>query len=103
MDESATMHTGLLGSAIRVLRADAGAIAEPAAIDRNRRLRRICLDPVRGVITLMASSRLHCEAVEGVRFSRILAERMETVARIVRRRQRSGARVSEEASAYSAG
>ena len=96
MDESATMHTGPLGSAIRVLRADAGAIAEPAAIDRNRRFRRIRLGPVRGSITLMTPSRLHCEAVEGVRFSRTHDTRAEAVVRIVRRR-RSGVRVGEEA------
>ena len=55
----ATMHTGPLGSTIHVLRADAGTIAELAAIDWNRCFRRVCLDPVRGIITLMAPSRLH--------------------------------------------
>ena len=54
-----TMHTGPLGSTIHVLRADAGTIAEFAAIDWNRHFRRVCLDPVRGVITLMAPSRRH--------------------------------------------
>ena len=40
---------------------------------------------------------------EGVRFSQTIAERMEAVARIVLRRQRSSVRVSEEEAAYSAG
>ena len=59
MNISTTLHTGPLGSTIHVLRADAGTIAELAAIDWNRCFRRVCLDPVRGVITLMAPSRLH--------------------------------------------
>ena len=59
MATSATMHVGPLGSTIHVLRADASTIAELAAIDWNRHFRRVCLDPVRGVITLMAPSRLH--------------------------------------------
>ena len=59
MNAPATMHTGPLGSTIHVLRADAGTIAELAAIDWNRRFRRVCLDPVRGIITLMAPSFPH--------------------------------------------
>ena len=64
MTESATMppstmHTGPLGSTIHVLRADAGTVAELAAIDWNRHFRRVCLDPVRGVVTLMAPSHPH--------------------------------------------
>ena len=59
MSAPATMHTGPLGSTIHVLRADAGTIAELAAIDWNRRFRRVCLDPVRGIITLMAPSHSH--------------------------------------------
>ncbi len=59
VNDTATMHTGPLGSTIHVLRADAGTIAELAAIDWNRSFRRVCLDPVRGIITLMAPSRLH--------------------------------------------
>ena len=56
---NATMHTGPLGSTIHVLRADAGTIAELAAVDWNRHFRPVCLDPVRGLITLMAPSHLH--------------------------------------------
>ena len=59
MHQPATTHVGPLGSTIHVLRADAGTIAELAAIDWNRCFRRVCLDPVRGVIALMAPSNLH--------------------------------------------
>ena len=40
MNDSATMPTGPLDSTGHVLRADAGTIAEPAAIDWTRRFRR---------------------------------------------------------------
>ena len=59
MNESHTTCTGPLGSTIHVLRADAHTVAELAAIDWSRHFRRVCLDPVRGVITLMSPSRLH--------------------------------------------
>ena len=59
MKDSATSHVGPLGSTIHVLRADADTIAELAAIDWSRHFRRVCLDPVRGLITLMSPSRLH--------------------------------------------
>ena len=59
MNDSVTMHTGALGSTIHVLRADADTIAELAAVDWSRHFRRVCLDPVRGLITLMAPSHLH--------------------------------------------
>ena len=58
-DPGTTMLTGPLGSTVHVLRADAGTIAELAAIDWTSRFRRVCLDPVRGVVTLMAPSRPH--------------------------------------------
>ena len=48
-----TSHVGPLGSTVHVLRADAGTIAELAAIDWSRYFRRVCLDPVRGIVTLM--------------------------------------------------
>ena len=54
-----TMHTGPLGSTIHIIRADAGTIATLAAVDWNRYFRRVCLDPVRGLITLMAPSHPH--------------------------------------------
>ena len=54
-----TTVTGPLGSTVHVLRADAETVAALAAVDWNRRFRRVCLDPVRGLITLMSPSRLH--------------------------------------------
>ena len=59
MNDRVTMHTGALGSVIHVLRADAETVAQLAAVDWSRHFRRVCLDPVRGVITLMAPSHLH--------------------------------------------
>ena len=56
-----TMHTGPLGSTIHVLRADAATVAALAALDWNRSFRRVCLDPVGGLIVLMTPSRLHEE------------------------------------------
>jgi len=55
----ATTITGPLGSTIHVLRADADTIAELAAIDWSRHFSRVCLDPVRGLITLMSPSFSH--------------------------------------------
>ena len=54
-----TSYVGPLGSTVHVLRADAGTIAELAAIDWSRCFRRVCLDPVRGIITLMSPSYPH--------------------------------------------
>lgn len=59
MNDQATMHVGPLGSAIHVLRADAQTIERLAAVDWNRHFRRVCLDPVRGLISLMSPSRPH--------------------------------------------
>ena len=59
MPAPVTRHVGPLGSTIHVLRADADTIAQLAAIDWNRHFRRVCLDPVRGLIVLMAPSHLH--------------------------------------------
>ena len=59
MHAPATMIEGPLGSTIHVLRADAGTVAALAAIDWSRHFGRVCLDPVRGLVTLMAPSRLH--------------------------------------------
>ena len=54
-----TMHTGPLGSTIHVLHADAATVTELAAIDWSHHFRRVCLDPVRGIITLMSPSHPH--------------------------------------------
>ncbi len=59
MNDPATTYVGPLGSTVHVLRADADTIAELAAIDWNRYFRRVCLDPVRGLITLMSPSFSH--------------------------------------------
>ena len=59
MNDSATMHVGPLGSTVHVLHADPGTIAGLAAVDWNRHFRRVCLDPVRGLIVLMTPSSLH--------------------------------------------
>ena len=59
MSETGTTYTGPLGSTIHVLRADADTIAELAAIDWSRHFRRVCLDPVRGIIVLMSPSYPH--------------------------------------------
>ena len=59
MNEPGTTHTGPLGSTIHVIRADAETIAELATVDWSRHFRRVCLDPVRGLVTLMSPSRLH--------------------------------------------
>ena len=56
---TATTLTGPLGSTVHVLRADADTVAALAGIDWNRSFPRVCLDPVRGLVTLMTPSRLH--------------------------------------------
>ena len=66
MTAPATMYTGPLGSTIHVLRADADTIAELAVIDWNRHFRRVCLDPVRGIITLMVPSFPHEDLTEAL-------------------------------------
>ena len=65
MNTPGTMYTGPLGSTIHVLRADPGTITELATIDWSRHFRRVCLDPVRGIITLMAPSHPH-EDLSGI-------------------------------------
>ena len=65
MNDHVTMHVGPLGSTIHVLHADAHTVEQLAAIDWNRHFRRVCLDPVRGIITLMSPSRLH-EDLSGI-------------------------------------
>ena len=54
-----TRYIGPLGSTVHVLRADAETVAQLAAIDWHRHFRRVCLDPIRGLVTLMSPSRLH--------------------------------------------
>ena len=59
MDHPTTTLTGPFGSTFHVLRADAGTVAALAALDWNRHFRRVCLDPVRGLITLTDPSYPH--------------------------------------------
>ena len=59
MNDAATTHTGPLGSTIHVLKADPETVVALAAVDWTRHFRRVWLDPVLGIITLMAPSRLH--------------------------------------------
>ena len=59
MKDRTTTHIGPLGSTVHVLRADEDTVVALSAIDWSRHFRRVCLDPVRGVVTLMSPSRLH--------------------------------------------
>ena len=59
MNRPTTMHTGSLGSTIHVLRADSDTVTALAAVDWNRHFRQVCLDPARGLITLMSPSFSH--------------------------------------------
>ena len=59
MNSVPTSFTGPLGSTVHVLQADAETVAALAAVDWNRHFRRVCLDPARGLITLLSPSRLH--------------------------------------------
>ena len=59
MKKPVTRFVGPLGSTIHHLRADAATVAAVAGVDWNRRFRRVCLDPVREVITLMSPSTIH--------------------------------------------
>ena len=57
-------YVGPLGSTVHILRADAETIAELANVDWSRHFRRVCLDPVRGLIVLMSPSHLHEDLTE---------------------------------------
>ena len=59
MNRHATTYTGPLGSTFHILRADAETVTALAAVDWNRHFRRVCLDPARGLITLMSPSFPH--------------------------------------------
>ena len=64
MKPPATMHTGPLGSTFHILRADPETVTALAAVDWNRHFRRVCLDPARGLITLMSPSFPHEDFTE---------------------------------------
>ena len=59
MPGASTSFVGPLGSTIYHLRADAETVAALAGLDWTSRFRRVCLDPVRGVVVLMVPSLLH--------------------------------------------
>ena len=59
MKRPVTRFVGPLGSTIHHLRADAATVAAVAGVDWNRRFRRVWLDPVREVITLVSPSFRH--------------------------------------------
>ena len=82
MNEAATTHTGPLGSTIHVLKADPETVAALAAVDWNRHFRRVWLDPVLGIITLMAPSYEHEDLTELV--DRIVDAAGSTVADAVK-------------------
>ena len=54
-----TAFTGPLGSTIHSIHADAETIKRLAMLDWSRQFRRVTLDPVRGLISLMSPSGLH--------------------------------------------
>ena len=83
MSESGTTFVGPLGSTIHCLRADPETVAAVAGLDWNDRFRRVCLDPVRGVITLMAPSRLHEEL--GVVFEDLVDAAADVFSRTAKR------------------
>ena len=64
MKQPATMHTGPLGSTFHILRADPETVTALAAVDWNRYFRRVCIDPARGLITLMSPSFPHEDFTE---------------------------------------
>ena len=63
MTRPPTMSVGPLGS---TLHADPETIAALAAVDWTCRFRRVCLDPVPGMITLMSPSRQHEDLSETI-------------------------------------
>ena len=78
MKKPATRFVGPLGSTILHLRADAATVAAVAGVEWSRGFRRVWLDPLRGVITLMLPSRLHGD-LTGV-FESIVAGAAKTLA-----------------------
>ena len=64
MNEAATTHKGPLGSTIHVLKADPETVAALAVVDWNRHFRRVWLDPMLGIITLMVPSYQHEDLTE---------------------------------------
>ena len=59
MTDLGTTREGPLGSTVHVLHADPDTIAALATVDWSQCFSRVCLDPVRELVTLMAPSPLH--------------------------------------------
>ena len=78
MKKRATRFVGPLGSTILHLRADGATVAAVAGVDWSRWFRRVWLDPLREVITLMSPSLPH-EELTGV-FESIVAGAAKTLA-----------------------
>ena len=64
MNDAATTHTGPLGSTIHILKVDPETVVALAAVDWTRHFRRVRLDPVLGIITLMTPSYQHEDLTE---------------------------------------
>ena len=64
MKQPATMHTGPLGSTFHILHVDPETVTALATVDWNQHFRRVCLDPARGLITLMSPSFPHEDFTE---------------------------------------
>ena len=99
-----TSHIGPLGSSIHVLRADAETVGALAGMEWNEHFRRVGLDPVRGLVTLMSPSHLHEElskvlgSINRVRHGLTRAERSEAVTRELRKH--CALRIREQQAAY---
>ena len=78
MKKRVTRFVGPLGSTILQLRADGATVAAVAGVEWSRRFRRVWLDPLREVITLMSPSMPH-EELTGV-FESIVAGAAKTLA-----------------------
>ena len=74
-----TSHVGPLGSTLHVLRADAETVEALAGIEWNEHFRRVGLDPVRGLVSLMAPSPFHEE------LSKVLGDIVEQAGDILER------------------
>ena len=78
MKERPTRFIGPLGSTILHLRADGATVAAVAGLDWNRWFRRVWLDPLREVITLMSPPLPHEELTKA--FESIVEDAAETLA-----------------------
>ena len=94
MKKRVTRFVGPLGSTILQLRADGATVAAVAGVEWSRRFRRVWLDPLREVITLMSPSLPH-EELAGV-FESIVEGSAETLALAARGLRHTRLRRSKE-------